>query len=421
MIDYELLKNSERKTNSGQSKFYQKQKTLLGISSLFLDDDLDRIDYSVNESFGLINAIIKSERIQVHVFDRMSNCCKLSYQYCIDHTPKVNFTPIPLKLIEELIDSLVVDKHIFILSSSDLLTSKVKENLFTQNTKSILLIPMRVREENIGFISFDNVNSYKEDYQSEIVSFLNIYTNMLANLMVRSKDRERLKELIEQITFQSKQNKDFSFITSHNIRASVANLIAISDLVDQEYSKKYIEMLKITVGKLNSSLKQVNDILHLEQKELFPKSNYKMRDSVDLILDEFNKVITERNIEVELFIPETLSFKTISSYLDNIIFEVIKNAIQYGTNEDARKIVFKCKKVDELVKITIKDFGNGFNLEKHEDQLFKVGSRFHKDNCQGQGLGLYIVKKQIESLKGRIAIRSKVGEGTEVHLIIPIR
>ena len=57
------------------------------------------------------------------------------------------------------------------------------------------------------------------------------------------------------------------------------------------------------------------------------------------------------------------------------------------------------------------DNGIGIDTERHKDKLFKLYQRFH-DNPDGKGLGLYLIKSQIETLGGTIEIESKVDVGT---------
>jgi signal transduction histidine kinase len=63
------------------------------------------------------------------------------------------------------------------------------------------------------------------------------------------------------------------------------------------------------------------------------------------------------------------------------------------------------------VILKFKDNGIGIDIEKYKDKLFKLYQRFH-DNPDGKGLGLYLVKSQLEVLGGSIAVESEVGKGT---------
>jgi len=65
----------------------------------------------------------------------------------------------------------------------------------------------------------------------------------------------------------------------------------------------------------------------------------------------------------------------------------------------------------------VKDNGMGIDLEKYGNKIFGLYQRFH-DNKDGKGLGLYIIKNQIEALEGKIAVESIVNKGSMFHVFL---
>ena len=76
-------------------------------------------------------------------------------------------------------------------------------------------------------------------------------------------------------------------------------------------------------------------------------------------------------------------------------------------------IEIKSRKAGGKVEIRFKDNGIGIDMEKNGDHVFGIYKRFHHDSAEGKGLGLFMVKTQVETLGGKISIKSKVNEGTE--------
>jgi signal transduction histidine kinase len=64
-----------------------------------------------------------------------------------------------------------------------------------------------------------------------------------------------------------------------------------------------------------------------------------------------------------------------------------------------------------FVKLEISDNGLGIDLQRFKQDLFKLYKRFHT-HVEGKGLGLYLVKSQLQALGGKLEVKSKVGEGT---------
>ena len=62
----------------------------------------------------------------------------------------------------------------------------------------------------------------------------------------------------------------------------------------------------------------------------------------------------------------------------------------------------------------------GVDLLKHGDDLFGLYKRFHAGKAEGKGMGLHMVKVQVEKLGGKISVESKVNQGTEFTIeLIP--
>ncbi len=397
------------------------QNILLSISSNYLDADLDDIDKVINTSLKEIGQFLGADRLQVHDYNFESGKCHVSHEWT-NNVPSINIqnNSFPLELIQEMVFLHEQGQHLFYPSIPNLPNSPLKEVLIGQNVKSTLTIPMKLNGNCVGFVAFDSIHNFSLEYSENVISMLKLFANMIASISSRANGHIRLKKLIEQVTLQGKQHKDFSFITSHNIRASVANLVALTDLMNQDFSQKYLEMLDITVKKLNDSINNINNILHLDHQELLKRTICDVGKSVDRVLKSLEMVIMDQAIIIENKVPSSILLNTLPSYLDNILFQLISNAIKYGINESSKRITIKAERLSGKVILSIVDYGDGFDTIKHAHQIFKVGARFDNKKSDGQGLGLYITKKQVESLDGTIEIESTERFGTTVRLSLPI-
>jgi signal transduction histidine kinase len=102
---------------------------------------------------------------------------------------------------------------------------------------------------------------------------------------------------------------------------------------------------------------------------------------------------------------------TISAYVESILYNLISNAIKYRNPERGLNVRVTSVFEGEYLKLEVQDNGLGIDLEKHKDSLFNMYKRFHF-HVEGKGLGLYLVKTQVNLLGGDISVGGKVGEGT---------
>ena len=142
---------------------------------------------------------------------------------------------------------------------------------------------------------------------------------------------------------------------------------------------------------------------------------------------DFEKLFKDsfEHVQYMLAGPATSSIKIkgdLPFYSDHerlkIVFNnLISNSIRYkGYGRDS---VIELNVAIDKDKAEIDIIDNGLGIEeKHINRVFEMFYRANDKNV-GSGLGLFIVKETIEKLKGTIAITSKLGVGTQVHIEIP--
>jgi signal transduction histidine kinase len=103
--------------------------------------------------------------------------------------------------------------------------------------------------------------------------------------------------------------------------------------------------------------------------------------------------------------------------LKNIFINLISNAIKFsGPGAEIRVL---SKNESGTVSISVQDQGIGISAEdlKHLFSSFFRGK--NAQNIQGTGLGLHIVKRYLGLLSGQVEIKSELGKGTTVTILIP--
>lgn len=110
--------------------------------------------------------------------------------------------------------------------------------------------------------------------------------------------------------------------------------------------------------------------------------------------------------------------------LQQMFQNLISNAIKYSKADVPPRIEIAAKQVTESGKpchlIEVKDNGIGFDSE-YADKIFQMFTRLHsKNEYSGTGVGLSIVKKEVENHNGFIAVESTVGKGSVFKIYLPV-
>jgi len=102
---------------------------------------------------------------------------------------------------------------------------------------------------------------------------------------------------------------------------------------------------------------------------------------------------------------------TVRPILSSILFNLASNAIKYRSPGRALNLRIKTSRTDEGVTLYVSDNGLGIDLGQNDRNVFGLYKRFHT-HTDGKGLGLYLVKLQIESLGGSVQVESQPNVGT---------
>ncbi|MCW3122691.1 MAG: domain S-box [Flavipsychrobacter sp.] len=234
---------------------------------------------------------------------------------------------------------------------------------------------------------------------------------------------ERAK-MMDDIVQRNKNLEQFSYIVSHNLRAPVANILGIAAILNDlelNGTEKILlgQGLTESVKKLDEVVKDLNHILELKGDMNKLKEKVHFSSLVEDITLSINNIIAKNLIDIRCDFSEINEFFTIRSYLYSIFFNLISNSIKYQKPEIAPVIEISSAMRNNNLLIFFKDNGLGIDLKKRGDQVFGMYKRFHT-HVEGKGMGLFMVKTQIESLGGTISISSEVNAGTEFTIAFEI-
>lgn len=112
------------------------------------------------------------------------------------------------------------------------------------------------------------------------------------------------------------------------------------------------------------------------------------------------------------------TIQSIDTYLESILYNLIYNGIKYCRDDVKSTIQIHSYKKRNRVYIEVEDNGIGIDLDRFGKKIFGLYQRFH-DHVNGKGIGLYLVKTQVEALQGKISIDSEVNRGTTFKLTFP--
>ena len=220
-------------------------------------------------------------------------------------------------------------------------------------------------------------------------------------------------DLIQHI----KDLEQFTYIISHNLRAPVANIIGLSDMLgepdlDPDMKRAVVERVSASIKNIDTIIQDLNHILQARELMIEKRETVYFNELVETIKTSIHNTVVDEKVQFDCCFDEVEAMFTIRSYLYSIFYNLASNSIKYRQVGVAPVISIKSYKVGDKIELRFKDNGKGIDLDKNAGELFGLYKRFDT-TMEGKGMGLFMVKTQVGSLGGTIQIKSKLGEGTE--------
>jgi len=168
---------------------------------------------------------------------------------------------------------------------------------------------------------------------------------------------------------------------------------------------------------LDQIIIDLNQILQIHGSISENSEQVVFQSLVDEITLSLANLIAQENVTIKTNFSAAGKTFTIKSYMYSIFYNLILNGIMYRQTGVEPLVSISTRAKEDGLEILFKDNGNGID-EKNIKNLFGLYKRFDT-SVEGKGIGLFLVKMQVENLGGKISVQSKVGIGTIFKLEFP--
>ncbi|MCD6066684.1 MAG: domain S-box protein [Bacteroidetes bacterium] len=234
---------------------------------------------------------------------------------------------------------------------------------------------------------------------------------------------EEREKMVADMIQRSKKLEQFTYIISHNLRAPIANILGLSHVlkgsVSEEDRIKSQQFLFTAVEQLDETVKDLNKILQARAEITESKETVEFQELVNVVKSSIQNLIQKQNVQITTDFTEVGQTHTIKSYIHSIFYNLISNSIKYKQRGRTPIIEISSSVKNKKMQLVFSDNGIGIDLNQHGDKLFGLYKRFHT-NVEGKGMGLFMVKTQIEVIGGSIHVESTPNAGTRFTIELPL-
>ena len=229
-----------------------------------------------------------------------------------------------------------------------------------------------------------------------------------------------LKQAEKALRESNQELNEYAYALTHNIKApfrAVENYTGflLEDLADtlQGEPKQYLEGIKKAVTQANNQFKDLEALYHIRNYSMNGEQ-FEMRE----LLDEIESMFKASGRKVNMA-DRWPVFRGAKFLLRQILINLVDNAFKYN-RADLKKVEVGWQKTAESgIEIFVRD--NGIGIEpRYQAQIFQIFKRLHAEReFEGTGIGLAIVKRAVQNMKGTLRVESEVGRGSTFYVNLP--
>lgn len=336
-----------------------------------------------------------------------------------------------LKPGEGLTGQAVIQKKTIIMDNIPAGFMKISSGLGEASPKNIIIVPLIFENEVKGVVEIASPGVFTElqkEFLEKSSKNIAIAVDLISrkerteNLLVESRQlNEKLKSNEVELKTANEELSTFVYRASHDLRGPLSSILGLVYISTAEQLEKkgehYMQMVGESANKLDRILNVLIKTMSINEGVLkIDKIDFKsmFRSLIENLKSQNEmhktKFITDIEVEDDFF----SDYEILNYALNNII----ENAVKFQNHSIPESyVLIGLKSFEKGVKITISDNGMGVKKEL-QGKLFEMFFR-GDTKTSGSGLGLYLVKKAITKLGGKIEFISEEGTGTFVTITLP--
>jgi signal transduction histidine kinase len=281
----------------------------------------------------------------------------------------------------------------------------------TFSTRSILGVPLRVKDKVIGVLEVLNKIDDKEFTRDDVETLTTLAAQ--AAIAIENARLFQQSDLLSEVVHELRTP-----LTS--IRG-YSKMLLIAEGIDQEKKLEFAETIHREAIRLGQMINDFLDLARLESGRTYmAQEPVNMGEVISETLAILRPQAAERQVSIVLQAPETLpTLIGDADRLKQVMVNLVSNAVKY--NHEGGRVDIEVKVGEDELNVAVKDTGRGIA----EEDLPHVFEKFYRvDNpeqqTKGTGLGLPIAKHIVEVHGGTISVQSVQGQGSTFAFTLPL-
>jgi signal transduction histidine kinase len=299
------------------------------------------------------------------------------------------------------------------------------DRLIRFQTRSILAVPLMIKQEPIGVL--EAVNKLGDsNYTGADQASLETLAAQAAIAIENARLMLKLQDANQELVRLDRMKSDFIAIASHELRTPLGLILGhatfLTELVEEQHQDQ-IEVIIRSAERLKAIVEDLARITHQEEGESrVTHQPFSIGELVISVVGRFGEFAKEKKIELGADVPtsDPLMVEGDREKIEIVLTNLIRNSLIF--TDEGGEVGVKAEASDDYVRVFVVDSGIGIP-ERDADRVFE---RFYQVESHltrkhgGMGLGLSIARAMVEMHQGQIWCESKEGVGSLFCFMLPI-
>ena len=230
-----------------------------------------------------------------------------------------------------------------------------------------------------------------------------------------------LEQANQELARSNRELEQFNYAAAHDLKSPLRGIHHLVQWISEDVatvltpaSQKHLRLLRGRVQRLETLLDDMLAYSRIGRVRYAPEAvdlNLLVHNMIDLLAPPPGFTIT---------LPALLpTLVTMRAPLETVLLNLLSNAIKHHHQPDSGYVEVTVRALDAWIEFTIQDNGPGIDPIFHERIFDMFQTLQPRDQVEGSGVGLALVKKTLESYGGQIRVDSIRGAGTTFHFTWP--
>ncbi len=291
-------------------------------------------------------------------------------------------------------------------------------------TRSILSVPLLMREEATGTLSVLNKSDDRE-YDVQDIVVLETLASQAAIALENARLLKETREAYSRLSELDEMKNNFIAISSHELRIPLGLILGHASYLKESLQgeqKEQVDVIERSAIRLKDILDDLSQIENLKSDtDSLRATTFDLRSILVKTINEHRISAEEKGLKLISKLPEGSVIIFGDGDKLRIAFKhLIKNAIDF--TDQGGSVEISLKLGTEKADIYVSDTGVGIpkrDLDKIFDRFFQVEEYMTRQHG-GMGLGLTVAKAMVEMHKGQLSVESVEGMGSRFHVSLPL-